>query len=285
MKNFFKHFFKILILVVAVVAFNYLFMILGSLLLYGKTYFYYNWEHSNLVMLIGTTGQFLSAFLITKYVIKEPFSFLFFKKDNLLQNILVGLLLGFLQITFFVIIAVILRGITFKEIVFENLNLFFIAYFVAFFIQSSSEELLVRGMLTRALLNKFGKNVAIYAPSIFFGLLHLANNGVTFLSTLNTILVGLFFAKLLFYTENIMLVSGVHAGWNFSMAMIYGLPVSGFNGFNSLLNFRILNSNICDKIYGPEASFIVTIIEIISILIIVYLERKKEKLNGKENSI
>lgn len=280
MKNFFKHFFKILILVVAVVAFNYLFMILASLLLYGKTYFYHNWEHANLVMLIGTTGQFLSAFLITKYVIKKPFSFLFFKKDNLLKNIGIGLLIGFLQITVFVIIAVILRGLRLKGIVFENLNLFFIAYFVAFFIQSSSEELLVRGMLTRALLNKFGKNVAIYAPSIFFGLLHLANNGVTFLSTLNTILVGIFFAKLLFYTDNIMVTSGAHAGWNFSMAMIYGLNVSGFSGFNSLLNFKILNYNLYDKIYGPEGSIVVTFIEIISIFIIFYLEKRKGVKNG-----
>lgn len=280
MKKSFKLFLKIFILVVAVVAFNYLFMILGSLLLYGKTYFYSNWENANLVMLFGTTGQFLGALLITKYIMKKPLSYIFIKKDNLLKNISTGLFIGFLQISSFVVIALVLNGLSFKGLDLKNLNLFFLAYFVTFFIQSTSEELLVRGMLTRALLDKYGKNVAIYAPSIFFGLLHLANNGVTFLSTLNTVIIGIFFAKLLFYTENIMLVSGVHAGWNFSMSMIYGLPVSGFYGFNSLLNFEILNPNICDTSYGPEGSFVVTIVEIISLIILIYMERKKERLNG-----
>lgn len=280
MKNFFKLFFKIVILAIALVALNYLFMILGSLILYGKPYFNNYWEYSNLIMLIGTTGQFLGVFLITKYVIKEPLSYLFLKKHNLVKNISIGLLIGVLQISIFVLITFFFRGISFNRIEFENLNLFFIAYFVAFFIQSSSEELLVRGMLTRALLNKYGKKVAIYGPSIFFGLLHLANNGVTLISTFNTILIGLFFAKLLFYQDNIMLTSGVHAGWNFSMSMIYGFPVSGFAGFNSLLDFKVLNFDLYDKVYGPEGSIVVTFIEIISIFIIFYLERRKEIKNG-----
>ncbi len=76
-----------------------------------------------------------------------------------------------------------------------------------------------------------------------------------------------------------MLTSGVHAGWNFSMAMIYGLNVSGFGGFDSLLNFKVLNYNLYDEIYGPEGSIVVTLIEIISILTILYLERRKEVRN------
>ncbi|MBU5669225.1 CPBP family intramembrane metalloprotease [Peptoniphilus sp. MSJ-1] len=280
MKKFFKTLVKIILSVIAIVLLSGLFMMLGSLLFYGKTFFNSNWENANLVMLFGTTGQLLGALFITKYIMKKPLSYIFIKKDNLLKNIFIGLLIGFLQISTFVIIALVLNGFSFKGLDLKNLNLFFIAYFIVFFIQSTSEELLVRGMLTRALLDKYGKNVAIYIPSIFFGLLHLANSGVTFISTFNTILVGIFFAKLLFYKEDIMLCSGAHAGWNFSMAIIYGLPVSGFNGFNSLLNFEILNTNICDKVYGPEGSFIVTLIEVISILIMFYLERKKEKLNG-----
>lgn len=281
MKNSFKLFIKILfILVIVVMLLDGFFMMIGSLLLYGKPYFYSSWENANLIMLFGTTGQFLGALLITKYIMKKPLSYIFIREDNLLKNIFVGLLIGFLQISSFVLIALVLNGLSFKGLEFKNLNLVFLAYFITFFIQSTSEELLVRGMLTRALLDKYGKNVAIYVPSIFFGLLHLANNGVTFLSTLNTIIIGIFFARLLFYTDNIMLVSGVHAGWNFSMSLIYGLPVSGFNGFNSLLNFEILNPNICDTVYGPEGSFVVTIIEIISLLILFYLERKKERVNG-----
>lgn len=64
------------------------------------------------------------------------------------------------------------------------------------------------------------------------------------------------------------------------MSMIYGFPVSGVAGFNSLLNFKVLNFDLYDKVYGPEGSIVVTFIEIISIFIIFYLERRKEVKNG-----
>ncbi|MDU6791302.1 MAG: CPBP family intramembrane glutamic endopeptidase, partial [Anaerococcus sp.] len=202
-------------------------------------------------------------------------------REGLAKNIGLGLFLGFLQISIYVLLDMGRGVLGYEKINLGNLNLIFLAYFIAFFIQSTSEEVLVRGILTRALFDKYGRKVAILFPSIFFGLLHLGNEGVTILSTLNTILVGIFFAKLLFYSGNIMLTSGVHAGWNFSMAMIYGLNVSGFSGFDSLLNFKILNYNLYDKTYGPEGSILVTFIEIISIFIIFYLEKRKRDKNGR----
>ncbi|MFR7759613.1 MAG: CPBP family intramembrane glutamate endopeptidase, partial [Peptoniphilus grossensis] len=61
---------------------------------------------------------------------------------------------------------------------------------------------------------------------------------------------------------------------------IYGLNVSGISGFDSLLNFKILNYALYDKVYGPEGSIVVTFIEIISIFIIFYLEKRKGVKNG-----
>ena len=212
---------------------------------------------------------------------KKKIDYIFFKREGLAKNIGLGLFLGFLQISIYVLLDMGRGVLGYEKINLGNLNLIFLAYLIAFFIQSTSEEVLVRGILTRVLFDKYGRKVAILFPSIFFGLLHLGNEGVTILSTLNTILVGLFFAKLLFYSDNIMLTSGVHAGWNFSMAMIYGLNVSGFSGFDSLLNFKILNYNLYDKTYGPEGSILVTFIEIISILIIFYLEKRKRDKNGR----
>ncbi|MDU5470913.1 MAG: CPBP family intramembrane glutamic endopeptidase [Peptoniphilus harei] len=256
-------------------------MLALSLNFYGQTYFNDNYKNANLVMLMGTTGQLLAALIFVKYVLKKKLDFIFFKIEGLAKNIGLGLFLGFLQISIYVLLDMGRGALGFQGINLGNLNLIFLAYFIAFFIQSTSEEVLVRGILTRVLYNKYGRRLAILLPAIFFGLLHLGNEGVTILSTLNTILVGIFFAKLLFYSENIMLTSGVHAGWNFSMAMIYGLNVSGFSGFDSLLNFKILNYNLYDKTYGPEGSILVTFIEIISILIIFYLEKRKRDKNGR----
>lgn len=231
-------------------------------------------------MLLGTTGQLSAAILFVKFLLKKKFDYIYFKKDKLAKNIALGLFFGFLQISIYLLVDLGRGVLGFQAINMGNLNLIFLGYFIAFFIQSTSEEVLVRGILTRALFDKYGKKIAIILPSLFFGLLHLGNEGVTILSTLNTILVGIFFAKLLFYTDNIMVTSGVHAGWNFSMAMIYGLNVSGFSGFDSLFNFKVLNYNLYDKIYGPEGSIVVTFIEIISIFIICYLEKRKGVKNG-----
>lgn len=279
-KNFFKIILKILILIVMIAIFTGGIMLALSLIFYGQTYFNSDYKNANLVMLMGTTGQLSAAILFVKFILKKRLDYIFFKRDKLAKNIALGLFFGFLQISLYVLVDLGRGVLGYQGMNLGNLNLFFLAYFIAFFIQSTSEEVLVRGILTRVLFDKFGKKIAIILPSFFFGLLHLGNEGVTVLSTLNTILVGIFFAKLLFYTDNIMVTSGAHAGWNFSMAMIYGLNVSGFSGFDSLLNFKILNYALYDKVYGPEGSIVVTFIEIISIFIIFYLEKRKGVKNG-----
>ena len=279
-KNYFKIILKILLLLVMIAILTGGLMLALSLIFYGQTYFNSDYKNANLVMLMGTTGQLSAAILFVKFILKKRLDYIFFKRDKLAKNIGLGLFLGFLQISTYVLLDMGSGVLGYQGMKAGNLNLIFLAYFIAFFIQSTSEEVLVRGLLTRALFDKFGKKIAIILPSIFFGLLHLGNEGVTILSTLNTILVGIFFAKLLFYTENIMVTSGAHAGWNFSMAMIYGLNVSGFSGFDSLLNFKILNYALYDKVYGPEGSIVVTFIEIISIFIIFYLEKRKGVKNG-----
>lgn len=279
-KNFFKIILKLLILLAIIAIFTGGIMLALSLIFYGQTYFNDNYKNANLVMLMGTTGQLLAAILFVKFILKKRLDYIFFKRDKLAKNIPLGLFFGFLQISLYVLVDLGRGVLGYDGINLGNLNLIFLGYFIGFFIQSTSEEFLVRGILTRVLYDRFGKKIAIILPSIFFGLLHLGNEGVTILSILNTILVGIFFAKLLFYTDNIMVTSGAHAGWNFSMAMIYGLNVSGFSGFDSLLNFKILSYNLYDKTYGPEGSIVVTFIEIISILIIFYLEKRKGVKNG-----
>ena len=281
-KNFLKIILRIFVLLLAIGVLTGGIMLALSLIFYGKTYFNSDYKNANLVMLMGTTGQLLAGIFFVKFILKKKIDYIYFKTEGLAKNICIGLCLGLLQISIYVLLDMGRGVLGYSGSSYGNFNLIFLAYFIGFFIQSTSEEVLVRGILTRVLSDKFGRKVAILLPSIFFGLLHLGNEGVTILSTLNTILVGIFFAKLLFYKENIMLTSGVHAGWNFSMAMIYGLNVSGFSGFDSLLNFKILNYNLYDEIYGPEGSILVTFIEIISILAIFYLERRKKVRNIKK---
>lgn len=279
-RDVFKIILKVIILVAGVVILSGAFTLLFSFLFYGQAYFNSDYKNAMLAMLLGTTGQLTAAILFIKFILKKKIDYIFFKKEKLAKNIVIGLFFGFLQISIYLLVEIARGVLEYGGSNLGNINFIFLIYFIGFFIQSTSEEFLVRGIFTRVLLDRLGKNIAVILPSIVFGLLHLGNDGATFLSTLNTILVGIFFAKLLFYKNNIMLTSGVHAGWNFSMSMIYGFPVSGVAGFNSLLNFKVLNFDLYDKVYGPEGSIVVTFIEIISIFIIFYLERRKEVKNG-----
>ena len=109
---------------------------------------------------------------------------------------------------------------------FQPLHLLLI--FVAVFIQSSAEELLCRGFLYQRLMRSYGKPmVAIVVNSLFFALMHLMNDGVTFLSLLNIFVVGVLFSLMVYYMDSIWCAMAVHTAWNFTQNILFGLPNSG----------------------------------------------------------
>lgn len=260
---------------------TYGFTILFSLFFYRILSLERNLENQNLVFLFATLGEILSAILFTKFILKKPLSYIWLKKVGALKNFLMGLFIGFFQITFFVAIALSLGFLTINKFDFSRANYMLLLFLIAFTIQSNGEEFLIRGLLTRGILTRFNENAAIFIPAIFFGFLHLLNPGVTLISTLNTILIGIFYVYVLLRSENILLSGGMHTGWNFSMGLIYGFPVSGITGFKPVISFNFINKNALGSIYGPEASFIVTIIILVSIILIyVYYIYKKRGINN-----
>ena len=143
-KNFFKIILKILILIVMIAIFTGGIMLALSLIFYGQTYFNSDYKNANLVMLMGTTGQLSAAILFVKFILKKRLDYIFFKRDKLAKNIALGLFFGFLQISLYVLVDLGRGVLGYQGMNLGNLNLFFLAYFIAFFIQSTSEEVLVR---------------------------------------------------------------------------------------------------------------------------------------------
>ena len=62
---------------------------------------------------------------------------------------------------------------------------------------------------------------------MLFALLHLGNEGVTFLSVLNIFVVGVLFSLMVYYMDSLWCAMAVHAAWNFIQNIILGLPNSG----------------------------------------------------------
>jgi len=98
------------------------------------------------------------------------------------------------------------------------------------------EELLSRGYLLRFVAEAFrsrgasrGASVAIAVgmTSTMFGLLHLLNDGATFLSTVNIAQLGLLFAVPVLVTSRLSTSIGLHMGWNVAQNTVFGLPNGG----------------------------------------------------------
>jgi len=92
---------------------------------------------------------------------------------------------------------------------------------------AASEEVLFRGYPFQRLVEAWGRVAPVLGLSALFGAAHLSNPAHTWLSTANTVVVGIFLALLYLKTRGLWLPIGFHFAWNFAMGFGYSLPVSG----------------------------------------------------------
>ena len=101
--------------------------------------------------------------------------------------------------------------------------------FAVFAVAALHEETLFRGYPFQRLTESIGAAPAIVAVSALFALPHLANPFSTVYAAVNTAAIGALFATAYLSTRSLWLVWGMHWGWNFVLAVAYGLNVSGFD--------------------------------------------------------
>ena len=89
------------------------------------------------------------------------------------------------------------------------------------------EELLSRGYIFATLREWLGSPWAIALTSAAFGLLHWWNPGATALSIGLVTLAGVFLAVVLLVTQSLYAAWIAHFAWNFVMAALLHVPVSG----------------------------------------------------------
>ena len=90
-----------------------------------------------------------------------------------------------------------------------------------------SEELLSRGYLFASLREWVGSKAAILTTSIGFGLLHYDNPNATAMSLFLVSLAGVYLAVILLVTQSMYAVWIAHFMWNWVMAAMLHVPVSG----------------------------------------------------------
>jgi len=145
------------------------------------------------------------------------------------------------------------------SIVLGTLTLF--GYALAFLCQSAGEEIIFRGYYLQNLIECWRPLAATAATAVGFSLLHCANPGFSQMAALNIFLIGIWFAMAYFLTASLWVPIGFHWGWNTSLSVIFGLPVSGMD-FPALLQVRISGEAALwtGGSFGPEGGLAVTLL-------------------------
>jgi CAAX protease family protein len=143
------------------------------------------------------------------------------------------------------------------------------------------EELFFRGLLFRMFSTLFGTWGALALTSALFGAAHLGNTGATITSGLAIaveagILLGAAYAA----TTRLWLPIGLHIGWNFTEASVFGMSVSGNAMSPGLIRGFLSGPNLLTGgAFGPEASIFAVIVCVAAAL---YLIRRITKLQLAE---
>ena len=142
-------------------------------------------------------------------------------------------------------------------------------------ISALAEEIGFRGYPFQRLIEAIGESWATVAMALIFGLVHLQNPHATVASTLATVLSGILFAVAYLRTRALWLSWGLHLGWNVSMAVLFGLPVSGVTEFGSVVQTGPeLPVWLTGGVYGPEGSLLASIVILIGIGVLVRTTRE-----------
>jgi hypothetical protein len=132
--------------------------------------------------------------------------------------------------------------------------------FIMFAVAAVFEETVFRGYPLQRLAEAITPAGAVVVDSALFGLVHLGNPHETWLSTLNTTLVGAAFCVAYLRTRALWMPVGMHFMWNFLLGPMLGLPVSGMTIARTMLDAHVQGPRwLTGGTYGPEGGLLATI--------------------------
>lgn len=241
-----------------------------------------NFTNLFLEHILLTLPTILMVFLWVKLIEKRKFSSIGFTSNNFIIKYLKGFFIGLLMMTSTVALLYLFGSVTVDNTPKQSIGTLALSNVLliipAWMIQSANEEIVVRGWLMNVLGARYTPVVGLIVSSVFFGVVHLANPGITFIAVLNIILVGLFLGMYVIKTNDLWGVCGIHAAWNFSQGNVFGFEVSGGKALiGSIFDLKLKGSDfISGGIFGPEAGICATIVlTVCAIIIAINLKNKK----------
>jgi hypothetical protein len=220
----------------------------------------------------------LLGWLCGRYFEDLPFRALgvWFTK-NWLKDLLLGFLLGALTLGFAVLIAVAFGGLRFdfnqtqeSSAIAQTLTI----SLAVFIVGAAFEEAFFRGYILQTFARARLAWLAIALTSLFFAVGHLGNDNASYLSSVNTILAGVWFSVAYLKTRTLWLAFGLHLMWNWFQGAIFGIEVSGITSLTTAPLLREVDSGpiwLTGENYGIEGGIACTVALIASSLLIWFL--------------
>ena len=206
------------------------------------------------------------GWLCGRWLEKLPFSALGASFSNgWLKHLALGLVIGALTLTIAVLFAFVFGGERFElnlaggwQPVLQSLAVSFGVFAIA----AAFEEALFRGYILQTFARSDLAWLAILLTSLFFGMVHLGNPNAGLISTLNTILAGLWFSIAYLKTRDLWLVWGLHLMWNWMQGSFFGIEVSGLTDITTNPLFREIDTGptwLTGTTYGIEGGIACTV--------------------------
>lgn len=192
-------------------------------------------------------------------------------------NFISGNVLGFLTLGLAVAVAMIFGGMRFEL---NNsggsraVAVSLVSSLSVFAVASAFEEALFRGYILQTFARSGLAWLAILITAIFFGAVHTGNPNAGTISTINTVLAGIWFGVAYLKTRDLWFVWGLHLMWNFAQGSIFGIEVSGMQDLVATPLMREIDSGplwLTGETYGIEGGFACTIALIVSGSVIRFL--------------
>lgn len=199
-------------------------------------------------------------------------------KGNNIAYLFLGFLIGLVLNGFCALIAMINGDFTLRFSQFEISPA--IGLLFAVFVQSSAEELLCRGFMYQRLLKSTNSPAfAIIFNSLFFAALHLFNNGMSILPFYCILIFGVFASMLVYYFDSLWMVMGLHAMWNFTQSILFGLPNSGINVPYSIFKIEgsVKGSFAYNPTFGLEGTILSSVLMTACCVALYLWKSKKNK--------
>ena len=196
-------------------------------------------------------------------------------------SLLAGALLGIGLQALVILVMYLMGGYTIVSI---NPVSYILPGLLIAFTSGIFEEILFRGVIFRIINEKWGSIIALTVSALLFGAVHLMNKNSSMYSAVAiAIEAGILLGACYLYAGNLWLPIGVHFGWNFAEADLFGGVLSGNVIDKTLITAKFTGSEyLTGGAFGPENSLPSILICTGAGILLLWLAYKKKTRQNAE---